>query len=62
MAYRAGGRMVFVLCFAKSERDNIGKHELAYWRRMADAWLDMGEVACMARMAAGELEEVRDDG
>ena len=54
--------MVFVHCFAKSERDNIGKHELAYWRRMADAWLDMGEVACMARMAAGELEEVRDDG
>lgn len=61
MAYRAGGRLVFVHCFAKSERDNIGNCELAYWRRMAGAWLEMGEVALSARIAAGELEEVRDD-
>jgi len=59
LAYRAGSRVVFLLGFAKNERDNIDADELAVLRARAQAFLDLGDAAIKARIADDDMTEVR---
>jgi hypothetical protein len=54
MAFSVKERTVFLYGFAKNERDNIGPDELDFWRRVASAFLRLGD------MQLGELIEARD--
>ncbi len=59
LAYRAGSRVVFLLGFAKNERDNIDADELAVLRARAQAFLDLGDAAIKARIADDDITEER---
>jgi hypothetical protein len=58
IVFRAKMRSVFVYGFAKSERANIGKKELEFWRTVAAAFLAMDDTQIEAAIAAEELAEV----
>ena len=58
MVFRAKTRSVFVNGFAKSERANIGKKELEFWRTVATAFLEMNDKLVAEAIAADELTEV----
>lgn len=58
IVFRAKMRSVFVYGFAKSERANIGKTELEFWRTVAAAFLAMDDTQIEAAIAAEELAEV----
>ncbi|PPD30513.1 MAG: addiction module toxin RelE [Hyphomicrobium sp.] len=58
LAYRAGSRVVFLLGFAKSERDNIGDDELTLLRARAAAFLELSDTAIKARIAPDDMTEV----
>ena len=58
MAFSSKARTVFVYGFAKSERDNIGPDELAFWRKVASGFLTMSEAQLCALIAAKEITEV----
>lgn len=58
IVYRARTRSVFVYGFAKSERDNIERDELAFWRTVAAAYLAMDETGLKALIALDELMEI----
>lgn len=59
LAYRAGSRVVFLLGFAKNERDNIDADELAVLRARAQAFLELDDAAIKARIADDDMTEVR---
>jgi hypothetical protein len=61
MAFRSGHRAVFVYGFAKSERGNIGRDELGFWRRVSTAFLRMDEVRLVLMIDRLELKEVSCD-
>ena len=58
IVFRAKTRSVFVNGFAKSERANIGKKELEFWRVVATAFLAMNDKVIAEAIAADELTEV----
>lgn len=58
VAYRRGGRAVFLFGFAKSERDNLDDHELAEWQSIGRAYLGLDDDGLEAAVAADELTEV----
>ena len=58
IAYREGTRAVFLLGFAKSERDNIDDDELADLRKIGAAALNNDEAAIDAAIAASKLWEI----
>jgi hypothetical protein len=58
IAFRSKVRSVFVYGFAKNERDNIGKRELAFWRDTAFAALAMTDKQVAALMTSKDLTEV----
>ena len=58
VAYREGTRAVFLLGFAKSERDNIDDDELAALRKLGAAALSNDEAAIEAAIAASKLWEI----
>ena len=58
IVFRAKARSVFVHGFAKSERANIGKKELEFWRTVATAFLAMNDELVAEAIAADELTEV----
>jgi len=58
MAFSSESRTVFVYGFAKSERGNIGPHELEFWRKAASAFLSMSEAQLAALIAVKEVTEV----
>ena len=58
IVFRAKTRSVFVNGFAKSERANIGKKELEFWRTVAMAFLAMNDKLIAEAIAADELTEV----
>jgi len=61
IAYRAKDRAVFLYGFAKSERENISRDDLATAREFAAKWL-AGDSARIARaIEEDELQEVEDD-
>lgn len=59
MAFSSKTRTVFVYGFPKSERDNIGPDELAFWRSVARGFLTMTEEQLAALIERQELTEVR---
>ena len=58
IAYRQGTRAVFLLGFAKSERDNIDDDELADLRKLGAAALSNDEAAIDGALAASKLWEI----
>src|SRR5579863_929192 len=58
IAFRAGERAVFLVGFAKNERENIADHELLVARRLGAKWLaaDAGKIS--KAVEDGEIEEV----
>lgn len=61
IAVRSGTRAVFLYGFAKSERDNIDKLELASLREIAAGLLNATEPQINDAIAKNALEEVRHD-
>ena len=61
VAFRSGERAIFLLGFAKNERDNIDPDELAMVRQRARAFLGLTDKAIKARIAAGDMTEVSCD-
>jgi hypothetical protein len=59
MAYRPSDRAVFMLGFAKSERENITPDELESLRRTAALWFSNDTARIEFAVAEGVLEEVR---
>lgn len=57
-----GNTRFFLYGFAKNERDNIGADELAFWRRVASAFLAMDAAALASLTASREIMEVERDG
>jgi hypothetical protein len=58
LVYRARTRCIFVYGFAKSERDNVKPDELAFWRKVATAFLAMSAEGIEAAIADDELREL----
>jgi len=58
IAYRAGQRAVFLLGFAKNERENLDSGELARWRTVGRVILEGDDNRIAAAIADGELTEV----
>jgi len=58
IAFRAGERAVFLVGFAKNERENIADHELLVARRLGAKWLaaDAGKIS--KAVEDGEIKEV----
>lgn len=61
VAYRAKGRAVFLLGFAKNEKENIGPDELVYLRELAKNWLAADKTKLRKEVEAGNLQEINDD-
>jgi hypothetical protein len=60
IAYRRGDSAVFLYGFAKSERDNIDRDELATLQDIAAGWLRASEQRLKQALSDGLLEEVSD--
>jgi hypothetical protein len=58
VAYRTKARSVFLFGFAKSDRANVDKDELATLRDIAKAWLAADADALEGALNAGFIEEV----
>jgi hypothetical protein len=58
IAYRHEGRAIFLYCFAKSERENIGPDELNTARDIAAIWMPADAKKISLGLQEGELEEV----
>jgi hypothetical protein len=62
VAYRRGGRAVFLYGFAKSERPNIDDDELGTFRRRAAGLLAAPPAAIERMLLADEMTELEPDG
>jgi hypothetical protein len=60
-AFRPDHRCVFLYAFGKNERDNIEDDELAYWRNVASAYLEMSVARIEDQIEHDELREVTCD-
>jgi hypothetical protein len=58
IAYKRGGRAVFLYGFAKSERENIGQDELQTAREIGAIWLSADARQIARGIHEGELKEV----
>ena len=61
IAYRIGDRAVFLLGFAKNERDNVSEAEIAALRKLALVWLHASAGGIAVAMEEGVLQEVAND-
>jgi hypothetical protein len=61
VAFRAATRAIFVYGFAKNERENIDRDDLADFQRLARVLLFYADAEVAKAIASGELIEV-DDG
>ena len=61
IAYRIGDRAVFLLGFAKNERDNVSETEIAALRKLALVWLHASAGGIAVAMEEGVLQEVAND-
>lgn len=61
LASNRRGRWVFLYGFAKNERDDLDEDEERDVKLLAQAYLGMSEDTIRAALAAGELQEIRDD-
>ena len=60
-AFRLGHRCVCLYAFGKNERDNIEDDELAYWHKVANAYLEMPAARIEDQIEHDELREVTCD-
>jgi hypothetical protein len=61
IAYQRKKRAVFLYCFAKNERANIGTAELTTAREIAGSWMAADARQIARAVAEGELQEVSFD-
>jgi hypothetical protein len=61
VAYRAKVRAVFLLGFAKNERENISTDELKFLRNLAENWLAADAATIQSEAEAGNLQEIEYD-
>jgi hypothetical protein len=61
IAYRTGDRAVFLLGFAKNERDNVSEDEMAAMRKLAMVWLHAPAGGIAMAIEDGVLQEVEND-
>ena len=61
IAYRAKSRAVFLLGFAKSERENISTDELLFLRGLAQNWLAASTARIREEIEAANLQEIEYD-
>jgi hypothetical protein len=61
IAYRAKNRAVFLYGFAKSERENINRDDLATARELAAKWLAADSAQIARAIEEDELQEVKGD-
>jgi hypothetical protein len=61
IVFREGTRAIFVHGFAKNEKDNIGKDELAALKRLADELLAYDDKTLARVVAVGSLMELKCD-
>jgi hypothetical protein len=61
VAYRVKDRAVFLLGFAKNERENIEDDELLSLRETAERWLAADAVRIQKELELGNLQEVNHD-
>jgi len=61
VAYRVKRRAVFLLGFAKNERENIRTDELVFLRELAENWLAAGAARIREETEAGNLQEIEDE-
>ena len=62
VVFRRGERAVFVHGFAKSDRENLRRHELGALRALADEMLGLDGPGLEAMLANGTISEVSCDG
>jgi hypothetical protein len=58
IAYQMGDRAVFLLGFAKNERDNISEAEMAALRKLAEVWLHASAEGIAMAIQEEVLQEV----
>jgi len=61
IAYRMKDRAIFLLGFAKNERENISPSELAALRELVKVWLHASARSIGAALQEGVLQEVTND-
>ena len=61
VGYRVKDRAVFLLGFAKSERENIQDDELFTLRSQAEGWLVANAAKIQEALEDGALQEIEDD-
>ena len=58
VGYRSGDRAVFLVGFAKSERDNVQPHELENLREIGAAALALNDAGLTRAIDEGRIEEI----
>jgi len=58
IAYRAKGRAVFLLGFAKNELENISRDELVLLRELAENWLSAHATRIRKEIEGCNLQEI----
>ena len=61
IAYRAKSRAVFLVGFAKNERENISTDELLFLRGLAQNWLAASFARMREEIEAANLQEIEYD-
>jgi hypothetical protein len=61
VAYRVKHRAVFLLGFAKNERENIEDNELLSLREIAERWLAADGTRIQKEIELGNLQEINHD-
>ena len=61
VGYRMNDRSVFLLGFAKKERENIEDNELLSLREAAERWLAADAARILKELELGNLQEVNHD-
>lgn len=61
VGYRVKDRAVFLIGFAKNERENIEDDELLSLRGIAGKWLAADAVRIQKEIELGNLQEIRND-
>ena len=61
VGYRVKNRAVFLLGFAKNERENIEDNELLSLRETAERWLTADTARIQKELELGNLQEINHD-
>jgi hypothetical protein len=61
IAYKVESRAIFLLGFAKNEKENISPDELGILRKLAQNWLTAGAAKIREEAETGNLREIDHD-